>query len=109
VDVDAMRGFIEFFQENGPTPLARHVIGNKGLQMGLHNAFGIEGHLVIMTGMGVPYKARHMPAAEEWQRWQKHKADLSAEASRGLSVEEALMYIRHPGWRWNVELMNQQK
>lgn len=99
VDVSAVQGLLEFYEENGPTRLCRHLIGNRGQEMGVHSAFGVEGYLVILTGNKVPYKKQHTPTDEEWQRWKAHKTELAEAARNGLTVEESLAYIRaDPVW-----------
>lgn len=94
VDVSGVADLLEFYRDNGPTRLCRHVIGNRGQEMGVHSAFGVEGYLVLLTGCKVPYEKQHVPTAEERQRWSAHKAELAAMAANGMTVEESLAYIR---------------
>jgi tryptophan halogenase len=105
-DISAVQELVNFYQENGPLGLNRYLMGNTGISTGLHSAFGLEGYLVILVGLKVPYAARHTPTPEEWERWRRHQAHNAALASAGLTVEEALQYIRHPAWRFDVETQN---
>jgi len=100
VDVSGIQHLLDFYAENGPTGLARNVISNVGTSNGLHSAFGIEGYLVHLVGLKVPYKHRHVPTAGEWQIWNRHRSENSAQAAAGLTVEESLAYINHPAWMW---------
>lgn len=104
VDVSGAQGLLDFYRENGPTGLCRHVLGHRGREFGVHSAFGLEGYLVILTGCKVPYNNLYTPTEEEWRIWNAHKARLAEEARHGLTVEESLAIIRHPGWRWNAEI-----
>jgi len=105
-DISGTTQLLEFYEENGPIGLNRYLMGNTGITSGLHSAFGLEGYLVILVGLKVPYRARHVPAPAEWATWKRHQADNSARAGAGLTVEEALQYIRHPAWRWEAEVRN---
>lgn len=94
VDVSGVQDLLDFYEENGPTRLCRHLIGHRGQEMGVHSAFGVEGYLVILTGNRVPYKNMYMPSDEERQRWNAHVAHLAEYARGGMTVEESLAYIR---------------
>ena len=92
--MSGVRDLLELYGENGPVRLCRYLIGNRGQEIGVHSAFGVEGYLVLLTGCKVPYRNTHTPTADEWQRWNAHKAELAAMASNGMTVEESLAYIR---------------
>jgi tryptophan halogenase len=109
VDVSGAKEILDFYGENGPVALCRHVISTRGQSFGVHSAFGVEGYLVILTGNKVPYKQKYEPTEQEWQIWQTHKAQLAEAAMQGLTVDESLKFIRHPGWMWNAEIAAQQK
>lgn len=94
VDVSGVQDLLDFYAENGPTRLCRHLVGSRGQEMGVHSAFGIEGYLVILTGNRVPYKNMHSATDEERQRWSAHLASLAEQARSGMTVEEALASIR---------------
>jgi tryptophan halogenase len=98
VDVTRMEPLLEFYRENGPTGLCRHL-----LPSGTESIFSLEGYLVILTGNRVPYRARHTPSETERAAWARYRAQLRAEAATGMDVREALACIRHPGWRWSGE------
>jgi tryptophan halogenase len=109
VDVSNVKPLLDFYAENGPTGLCRHRILNRGKEFGIHSAFGIEGYLVMLVGMKVPYKKHHIPTEREWQIWKAHKAQMADEAKKGLTVEEALRVIRSPKWQWMAEMPQQQQ
>ena len=85
---------VEFYRENGPSMLARHLLGHHD------NIFGLEGHLAMLVGQAVPHCAKHAPPAAERALWEQHSADISSEADSALTVAETLARIRHPAWRW---------
>ncbi len=84
----------EFYQENGPSALGRHLLRSAD------NIFAMEGHLVMLVGNNVPYRAQYTPSPTELSRWKHHAAELAARASRCLDAGEALRLIRHPAWTW---------
>jgi tryptophan halogenase len=96
-EIGRLAALVEFYQENGPTGLNRHLLGRT------ENNFGLEGHLVMLLGNRVPFRKQHLVTAAEQQRWNNRRAQFSAQASAGMNIREALAYIRHPTWRWNAE------
>jgi tryptophan halogenase len=99
-DVSGSAGLLEFYRENGPTGLCRHLMRNMS---GTGNQFGIEGFLVMLVGNRVPYRGRHIATDAERQIWNRHLAEYRAEAQKGVAVKEALGFVKNPGWRWNAE------
>lgn len=90
---------LEFYEENGPTGLCRHLMRNMS---GTGNQFGIEGFLVMLVGNRVPYRGRHVATEAKCQTWNRHLAAYRAEGQKGMDVKEALGFVHHPGWRWNA-------
>jgi tryptophan 7-halogenase len=99
VDVSDSAALLEFYEENGPTGLCRHLMRNMS---GTGNQFGLEGFLVMLVGNRVPYRGRHVATEAERQIWNRHRAEYRAEAQAGVDVKEALGFVHHPGWRWNA-------
>ncbi len=97
-DVSGIAELLEFYRENGPTGFARYTLPKP------ENNFGIEGYLVMLVGNRVPYLARHKATALEQRTWNAHRAQFIAQAASGISVKEALRYVRHPAWQWNAEV-----
>jgi len=87
----------EFYKENGPTGYGRYFLANTGSQ------FGMEGFLVMLVGQRIPYSNRHLPTEAERDFINARRAQFKAEAAAGLTVAEALAFIRHPQWRWFSE------
>jgi tryptophan halogenase len=67
---------------------------------GINNQFGIEGYLVMLVGNRVPYNKKHVADDAERARWMAHVNKFEAEAKNGMTVQEALRYVKHPNWRW---------
>jgi tryptophan halogenase len=99
VDVSGSAALLDFYYENGPTGLCRHLMRNMS---GAGNQFGIEGILVMLVGNRVPYRGKHAATEAESQIWNRRRAQLHAEAERGMDVKEALGFVKHPQWRWNA-------
>ena len=94
-DLGAVASLVDFYRENGPSALARHLIP------GRPHSFGVEGYLVMLVGNRVPYRRHYNPTAAEWQRWNSMRKANAERANAGMDVREALACIRHPGWRWH--------
>ena len=95
-DISPLEEMMTMYFENGPTGLLRYALPN-----GPENDFGIEGYLVMLLGMKVPWRHSYAPAADEFRRWQSHVARNRIEAQTGLTVEESLRYVHDPRWTWN--------
>jgi tryptophan halogenase len=96
-DVSRVQPLIDFYQDNGPTGFCRYRLPRT------QTDFGLEGYLVMLVGQKVPYKKRFKPTAEELQIWDRKKRGFIATAKCGISSEEALAYVKHPGWRWHAD------
>ncbi len=94
-DVSGVADFIDFYQENGPTGFCRYRLPRT------ENDFGLEGFLVMMVGNQVPYRKRDKTSRADLDRWERHKRGFVEEARKGIRSEEALGYVKHPGWRWH--------
>ena len=93
-DVSAIGNLLEFYEENGPMGFSRDLLRKTA------NNFGIEGFLVMMVGNKFPYLNKHEATSDERQIWDRRRAEFAEQASKGMTVAEALTYVRHPGWRW---------
>ena len=94
-DVSGVQDFIDFYKENGPTGFCRYRLPRT------ENDFGLEGFLVMMVGNQVPYNKRHNASPQDVQTWKRRKDGFGQEAARGIRSEEALAYVKHPGWEWH--------
>jgi tryptophan halogenase len=88
------RKIVEFYQENGPSLLAKSIFISDNDQ------FGIEGYLAMLVGMKVPHGKMHEPEPEEWQRVRAKRATFAARAEAGIGVADALRVLRDPRWVW---------
>jgi tryptophan halogenase len=96
-NVSSVGGLLEFYKENGPTGFCRHRMPQT------QSDFGLEGYLVMLVGNQVPYDKRYNIPPAERKIWEQRKAGFVQEASRGIRSEEALAYVKHPGWKWNAD------
>ena len=97
-DISGLAELLEFYEQNGPTGLCRHL-----LQQGGGNFFGAEGFLVILVGTRYPYRARHTASEQERAIWNNYRAQNRTVAQSAIGIQETLAFIRHPAWRWNGE------
>lgn len=96
-DVSGIADLLEFYEENGPTGFCRYRLPRT------ETDFGLEGFLVMLVGNKVPYKKRYKPTDAELAIWQRHKQEFAAQAKKGIRSEEALAYVKHPGWQWHAD------
>jgi tryptophan halogenase len=94
-DVSRLADFFEFYDENGPTGLARYSLPREP------GNFGVEGYLVMMVGNRVPYKGRHQAVPGERQLWDQRRRSFAAQALQSYDVKQALAITRDPRWTWN--------
>src|SRR5262249_40237857 len=69
VELGPIEELVDYYRENGPSTFARTTLlhGN--------DIFGMEGYLALLVGQKVPYRARHVPAPEEWRIWNGIRAE----------------------------------
>jgi len=84
----------EYYRENGPTSLGKHIL------VSATNAFQLDGYLALLVGQMVPHAPVDPPTAAETKTWRTRLTSLAAEAQRGFTVGQALQAIRSPGWKW---------
>ena len=88
---------LEFYQENGPTDLAKQSLLSR------YDQFTIDGWLTLLVGMQVPHRRPHSPTPAEARVWAEVRAKLREKARQAFTVHEALTLVRSPRWRWNLE------
>jgi tryptophan halogenase len=85
---------VEYYQENGPSVLARDVL------MEPNSPFGIEGYYTMLVGMKVPHARPFKVPPAEHSRWENHRRRNQQGANKALDVRQALAAIRGPKWKW---------
>ena len=81
---------VDFYQEAGPALFGRYLLEHAD------NLYAFEGHLALLVGQAVPYRAKYTPSDEERMRWLDHAAQFARQARIGLTVSEALAAVRAP-------------
>jgi tryptophan 7-halogenase len=83
--------YVDFYQENGPSPGWDVLIRGK-------DVFGIEGYLALMVGQKVPYKNMYTPSPQERYTWSMIQKATREQALAGMEMKESLDIIRSPNW-----------
>jgi tryptophan 7-halogenase len=91
----------EFFQENGPALTCSQQL------IDVHDTFQLDGYLVHLIGMQVPYHMQRQPSEMDWSYWRQYQSILQQKAQTAMSVREALDIIRLPQWQWSPEFYSQ--
>ena len=85
---------IDYYLENGPSPLWEKAILKPFEQ------FGMAGYLAMLVGQQVPYAKPYTPSDRERAAWRTHCEKNRGLALKALSVKESLAAIRSPQWDW---------
>ena len=84
---------VAFYQENGPSAIA-------GAMLDSNNSFGLDGYLVILSGLGVRHRREWTPPPEELKIWRAKLDRLRRIARNGLRMEELARRLKNPeSWR----------
>ena len=94
-NVDNIAPLLDFYRENGPSGFARHLLRATSTN------YGIEGFLVHLVGNQAPHRKTYTPTEVERRTWEKHRQVHAAKAKTGMTIKEALVYVRHPKWTWH--------
>lgn len=101
-DLDGIGALLEFYEENGPTGFCRYRMPRS------QSDFGIEGYFTMLVGNQYPYRKRHAATPKERAIWNGHLETNRKQAKLGISVKDALSYVRHPAWQWFAEAPREQ-
>jgi tryptophan halogenase len=93
-DLAGAARIVEYYRENGPTSLGKHLL------VSAINSFGLDGYLALLVGQMVPYERTAAASPAETKAWRSRLALLAADAKRGFTVSQILKAIRSPGWKW---------
>jgi tryptophan halogenase len=93
-DLGNAEPLVEFYKENGPTAL------HQNLLLRATSTFRIEGYIAMLVGQAVPCCRPYQPTAAEKATWKRHQQECATAAQRGLTVREALDFVRSPEVSW---------
>jgi len=94
VELAGAEPLVEYYQENGPSLLARNAL------IDARDPFGFEAYLVLLVGQQVPYRRVYVPSLQERRIWESIRAENRLQAMRGVTIPEALAAIHAPAWTW---------
>jgi tryptophan halogenase len=97
VDLAGAEPIVEFYQENGPTPIWNQTLLEPTDQ------FGAEGYMAMFIGQHLPYQKTYQPGAPELETWGRIRRGIGGKADAGVSTVEALAHIRAPSWVWSPQ------
>jgi len=94
VELAGAEPLVEYYQENGPSLLARNAL------IDARDPFGFEAYLVLLVGQQAPYRRVYVPSLQERRIWESIRAENRLQAMRGVTIPEALAAIHAPAWTW---------
>ena len=100
VDLAGAEEIVAFYEENGPSDLARQEL------LGSYDQFTMDGWLTLLVGLKAPTRRRFSPSAEEMSVWTQLRAHVRSRAAQAFTIPEALAAIRSPRWKWNRDFFS---
>jgi tryptophan halogenase len=85
---------VEYYRENGPTPLWQPTL------MDAFDLFGVGGYSALLLGQKVPFHRAAAPTESEQRLWADRRRQWDEAARRAMTVKEALAVVRSPKWKW---------
>ena len=93
-DLAGARPIVDYFRENGPSPLWQPTL------MNAFEPFGVGGYSAILLGQKVPFERVSSPSESERSVWSDRRRRWQEAARRAMTVKEALAVVRSPKWKW---------
>ena len=93
-DLAGAAPIVEYYRENGPTPLWQPTL------MDAFDPFGVGGYAALLLGQKVPFHRVVEPSEVERRLWAQRRRDWEDAARRAMTVQEALAVVRSPNWKW---------
>lgn len=98
VDLAGAEPIVEFYKENGPTPIWRNTL------LSQRDQFGAEGYISLLLGQGVPHRRDYRPTSAERETWATIRQTVARKSAAGLTVCQALDRVQSPAWKWDPNL-----
>jgi len=93
-DLACAADLVDFYMENGPTPVWQRAIVDP------YDQFRLSGYWTLMVGMGVPYRTNYVPSPAHVQLLNNKRAFFRQRALAAMSVREGLDLVHSPQWQW---------
>jgi len=93
-DLAGARDLVDFYRDNGPTPVWRHSLE------GPYDQFKLAGYWTMLVGMAVPYCTNYVPDPRHAELFNLKRAYFRDRALQALTVRQALDMVHSPDWRW---------
>ncbi len=86
---------VEHYRENGPSMFAQLDVLPPSSSL-----FQLDGFYTLLLGQKVPHDRPHTPSPAEQAKFADHRIRNAIAAKSGLTIPEALAFIRNPHWSW---------
>ena len=86
---------VEHYRENGPSMFAQLDVLPPSSSL-----FQLDGFYTLLLGQKVPHDRPHTPSPAEQAKFADHRIRNAIAAKSGLTIPEALAFIRNPHWTW---------
>jgi tryptophan halogenase len=93
-DLAGARDLVDFYRENGPTPVWMNSL------VDAYDQFKLAGYWTMLVGMAVPYRTNYVPDPRHVELLNNKRAYFRERALRALTVRQALDLVHSPNWRW---------
>jgi tryptophan 7-halogenase len=95
VALHSAESIVQHYRENGPAMFAQLDVLPPSLSI-----FQLDGFYTLLLGQKVPHERLHTPTPLELAKFNAHRLANAVGGKNGLSIAEALQFIRHPQWKW---------
>lgn len=93
-DLACAADLVDFYMENGPTPVWQRAIVDP------YDQFRLAGYWTLMVGMSVPYRTNYVPDPAHVQLLNNKRAYFRQRALAAMTVREAMDLVQSPQWQW---------
>jgi tryptophan halogenase len=94
VDLSGIQDLLDFYEENGPSPMISHLVPDT-------NDFGVDGFISMLIYNQAPCKRHIHIDGKDMNLWNQQRAYFRNRAAEGLDVKQALNISRDSRWKWH--------
>jgi tryptophan halogenase len=95
VALHGAESIVQHYRENGPSMFAQLDVLPPSTSL-----FQLDGFYTLLLGQHVPHDRLYSPPPAELAKFNDHRIRTAVASKGGLTIPEALAYIRHPQWTW---------
>jgi tryptophan halogenase len=95
VALHGAESIVRHYRENGPSMFAQLDVLPPSTSL-----FQLDGFYTLLLGQKVAHERLYTPPHAELAKFNEHRIRTAVAGKSGLTIPEALAFIRHPQWTW---------